>query len=152
MLKGDRLGPKENVVSYVSGGKIDDGVVNGEAFIRRPGDNDGLSVNWLEYFEGGRAVQVREITRLALGRLTVRKTGAFAELPVGALEEALADVLETFSCAYEPLEAEGEAKADPSHCLLLGLPSRADNPELAQIVGDIISSRVAALHPPALDS
>ena len=61
---------------------LDDGTLNCSAFQLRKAEA-GLSVNWLEYFEGqSKPQQLNEVRRLI--RLTMKSSGRLAELEVGA--------------------------------------------------------------------
>ena len=42
-MKGDALNPDHCIVAYASSTKIDNGSVDGEVFMRRASDTDGLS-------------------------------------------------------------------------------------------------------------
>ena len=72
----------DHVMRYVPWGKLrrdgDDNVLGflGEAFKLKP-DEDSLSVNWLEYFEGDRDAKIQASVRTFRSTLTVGTKSAF---------------------------------------------------------------------------
>ena len=65
--------------------------MDGSAILLKENES-GLSVNWLEYFDDRtKPQQLVEIRRLI--RLTLRRTGLFAELNVGATRKHIGDLL-----------------------------------------------------------
>lgn len=149
-MKGDDLPAADHVVRYVKPTLIqEDGTVNGADFRLRPNrpDETGVSVNWLEAFDGDKAHQVAHVRRLY--RLTVRRTGRFAELNVGAVREKVAEELATLRIVHDPLDAEGDFEADPSHAEIVGLPP-GDSPE-ADMIGDLITECVITMHPAIIE-
>lgn len=145
-MRGDDLPATDHIVRYVKPSMIEeDGAPNGSEFRLRPNrpDETGLSVNWLEAFVGDKSDQIAEVRRLY--RLTVRKTGRFAELNIGSVQTRLAEELETLRIVHDPLDAEDDFDADPSHAEITGLPP-GDSPE-ADMIGDIIAECVLDMHP-----
>ena len=140
-VRGAQIAEFDHVLYYVKPTQVEDGVVNGEAFLARPRDDDGLSVNWLEWFDPPVENQVEGVRRLA--RITYAKSGRLARLNIGAVRrhvrgnDQFATVL---SFAHDPLEPEGQFAADPSHALVKGLPNHG-TPEAA-LVGDLIAECV----------
>ena len=132
-----------HVVHYVKPtSKHEDGSVDGSAFRLRPSDN-GLSVNWLEYFSDlTKAQQLDEVRRLS--RLTIRRSGCLAELGVGATKQ-YAPELTALRFVHKPLAAENGYEADPSHSEITGLP-QGDSPQAA-LIGDLIAECIQAIHP-----
>jgi hypothetical protein len=129
------------VLFYVKPTQVDDGVVNGEAFIARPRDDDGLSVNWLEWFDPPVESQVEGVRRLA--RISYAKSGRLARLNVGTVIRHLRENDQfgtVLSLEHDPLDPEGDFAADPSHALVKGVP-RQGTPEAA-FVGDLIAECV----------
>ncbi|NPD21733.1 hypothetical protein [Alterinioella nitratireducens] len=123
----------------------EDGTANGADFRLRPNrpDETGVSVNWLEAFDTDKAQQLAEVRRLY--RLTVRRTGRFAELNIGAVREKVTEELATLRIVHDPLEADGDFEADHSHAEIDGLPP-GDSPE-ADMIGDMIAECVINMHP-----
>ena len=147
-MKGDLLPAADNVVRYVRPTNIgDDGTINGSEFrrSRRRPDDPGLSVNWLEYFAGGKEEQLSEIRRLR--RLVWRASGRLAELNVGATTEHLLEELPSFQIVEHPLVAEGDFDPDPSHAEMIGLPQDGES-EFAELIGDMIVECVIATYAP----
>ncbi len=112
-MKGDPLPDGDNVVRYVGGSKLDDGVVLPEAF------NDMLiSVNWLEFQDASKIEQIARVRKVL--RLKVGKTAVLAELKVAAIRDLDLDVLEN------PLEAANEWPSAPCHAEIVGTPANSD--------------------------
>lgn len=148
-MKGDALNPDHCIVAYASSTKIDNGSVDGEVFMRRASDTDGLSVNWVECFPAPRPNQITEICRRVRTRMTIRNSGRFAEIKVDAAATAVVDLVDTFGAIEDPLEADGTELADESHSLFMGLPEHGH--EKAQAVGDAIAATLINLHEPVLE-
>ena len=144
-LNGSKIPGSDHVIRYVGPRHIDNGVVNGEAFRKRP-DEIAPSVNWLEWFEPPIEKQVEGVRRLR--RLTYSKNGVLAKLNV---EQTARYVRESdvagleLSFVHNPLEAKIEdpikstppREADPSHGLIYGVP--VNDPSLAAMVNDLIA-------------
>jgi hypothetical protein len=141
--RGAPLAGEHAVLRYVGGLNfdVDKGVVDGGAFLRKPKDIDGLSLNWLEWFPGPLEDQVAGVRRAA--RLRYGRTTGLARLNVG---QSINSVWEkhperlTLSFVLDPLPAEDKHGADQSHSLIVGAPFR-DGPE-ADLLGDLIAQRV----------
>lgn len=136
-----KLSDENNVVRYVRPSLVrDDGSVDGSAF-RLRSNEDGLSVNWLEYFEDqSRADQLKNICRLL--RITPNPNGFFVELNVGKTKQEIRSYAE-LRFERRPLEAEGDSPEDPSHCEILGLPKDSSK---AAYVADKIANIVTKMY------
>ena len=70
-MTGDNLPNDHHIVRYVKPSLVEEGIVDGSAFLLRP-DEPGLSVNWLEAFGGNdedhQLSEVRRLFRLKLSR------------------------------------------------------------------------------------
>ena len=144
-MKGDDLPADDHVVRYVKPSMIqDDGTADGSDFRLRPDrpNETGLSVNWLEAFELGKADQLAEIRRVC--RLTLRPSGRFAEMNVEAVRRHVAEELDTLRIVHNPLEAQEGFKADPSHSEIIGLPPGES--DQAILIGDLIAECVTNMH------
>ncbi len=151
-MKGDDLPPEDHIVRYVKPSMIqENGVADGSDFRLRPArpDEKGLSVNWLEVFGSGKAHQFNEVRRLCSSRMSLSQNGRFAELNVGTLLRVVSEELDTLRIIHDPLEAEQNYEADPSHSEVSGLPPGES--EQAMLVGDLIAECVVNLHPIASD-
>ena len=140
------LADDSHVVRYARPTLVrEDGSVGGEAFqLRR--EELSLSVNWLECFEGlSVPEQLDEVRRLS--RLQMRSNGRLAQLRVDRTRNHVRSELEVLRFVHEPLAAEGEYEADPSHSEIVGLP-QSDTPE-AEMIGDLIAECVEAVYPAA---
>lgn len=138
--KGSPIPESDHVLRYIRPRHVENGVVNGEGFLTRPGE-DAASVNWLEWFDPPIENQVAGVRSLA--RLNYAKTGQLARLNVG---QTIRYVRENdpnnfvLSFMHDPLNAEGEHMDDPSHSLIHGVPVQ-DTPEAA-LVKDLIADCV----------
>jgi len=144
-MKGDDLPAGDHIVRYVKPSMIEeDGTANGAEFRLRPNrpDETGLSVNWLEVFDADKAQQIAQVRRLY--RLSVKRTGRFAELNIGEVRAKVAEELESLRILHDPLAAEGVFADDNSHAEITGLPS-GDSPE-ADMIGDMIAECVIGMH------
>ncbi len=142
-MKGDPLPDDHHVVRYVKPSLIDDGVVDGGAFELKYG-HDGISVNWLEAFEGKKETQLAEIRRLK--RLDWSRNGALAEINIGDIKRRLVGEIPDISIIEDPLDSDEKYKlADPSHSLICGLPYGP--PELLQALQDEIALGVLNIYP-----
>ena len=136
-----------HIIRYISPSRIDEnGNVNGKAFRLRPNEN-GLSVNWLDYFSDlDKFAQINEVRRLS--RLELRPNGRFAELNVGAAKQSVWAVLPDLRFVHDPLPAGDGYEADPSHSQIAELPPLSDSQRSAMI-GDMIARSVQKLYPAA---
>ncbi len=145
-MKGDNLPAGDHVVRYVKPSMIlEDRIADGSDFrlrAKRP-DEKGLFVNWLEAIGGEKKHQLSEVRRLF--RLRVKPSGRFAELNVGTVLRVVSEELDTLRIVHDPLEAEGDFEADPSHAEVVGLPS--GDSDQAMLVGDLIAECIIDMHP-----
>ncbi len=151
-MKGDDLPLDDHIVRYVKPSMIqENGVADGSDFrlrSTRP-DEKGLSVNWLEVFELGKAHQLSEVRRLCSSRLSLSQNGRFAEMNVGTVLRVVSEELDTLRIVHDPLEAEQDYEADPSHSEISGLPPGGS--DQAMLVGDLIAECVMNLYPAVSD-
>ena len=141
-MTGQDLPDADSVVRYVKGTLVDNGRVDGSAFLLR-GNEEGLSVNWLEFFSGRtRAQQLDAIKPLV--RLKLARSGRFAQLNVGQTLKCISERLDSARIVHRPLSADDEHLADPSHSQIEGLPP--GNTEEAELVGDMIAECVSEVH------
>lgn len=137
---------QDQIVHYVKPSKIlDDGSIDGSIFRESANDDDGVSVNWLEYFgtksESGRLGAVAQ----RIQRET-KFSGRFAEMNVGRVIECLIARDCFGSVWHDPQDARNDHGPDPSHCLILGLP--APGSEENKRAADAIADCVHAIHSP----
>ncbi len=147
-MKGDDLPENDNIVRYVKPSMIqEDGTADGSDFRLRPGrlDEHGLSVNWLEVFGSKKHYQLNEVRRLCSQRLSLKATGKFAEMNVGAIISKVSEELNTIRIVHDPLDAKQDFEADSSHSQISNLPPGES--EQAILVGDLIVECVVDLHP-----
>ena len=99
----------DHVMRYVPWGKLrrdeDDNIVGflGEAFKLRP-DEDALSVNWLEYFEGDREARIQASVRTFRSTHRVGTKSAFGVGNVAKIKEVCRARSARVRIVYEPRE------------------------------------------------
>ncbi len=134
----------DHVVRYAKPTSVrEDGSVDGSEFRLRPSDK-GLSVNWLDYYQGIDKSQQLDKVRQS-SRLTMRPNGRLAELNVGVTKRYVQVRQNTLRFVHVPLAAEGVYQPDPSHGEISGLPP-GDSPEAA-LIGDMIAECIETIHP-----
>lgn len=143
-MTGDDLPGDSHVVHYAKPTQIDeDGKIDGSAFRLRAGES-GLSVHWLECFEGlAKPQQLDEVRRLS--RLKRSRSGRFAELHVDRTKRHVEDHLNRVRFVNKPSAADGSYEADPSHSEITGLPP--GDSLLSALIGDMIAECVEATYP-----
>jgi hypothetical protein len=137
---GAAIPDSEHVLRYLRPRHVENGVVNGEGFLTRPGE-DAPSVNWLEWFDPPIENQVKGVRSIT--RLTYAKTGQLARLNVGQTKSYVRENDPnglSLSFIHAPLDPEGAYPSDPSHSLIEGVPIQ-DKPEAA-LVKDLIANCV----------
>jgi hypothetical protein len=135
--KGTPLPDTDHVLRYIKPRHVENGVVNGEGFLTKPGE-DAPSVNWLEWFDAPIENQVAGVRSAA--RLIYAKTGQLARLNVGQTTQYVRENDPsglTLAFVHDPLDSNKTFGADPSHALIQGVPVQ-DTPEAA-LVKDLIA-------------
>jgi hypothetical protein len=100
---------EDHVMRYVPWGKLrrdeDDNVLGflGEAFKLKP-DEDSLSVNWLEYFEGEREAKIQASVKTFRSTLKVGTKSAFGVGNVAKIKEVCRARGATVRIVYEPID------------------------------------------------
>ena len=135
----------DNVAHYVRPSKIlDDGSIDGSVFRESALDDDGISVNWLEYFiDKDKSERLRAVA-LSIQQ-DIRYTGRFAEMNVEDVVECLNARNCLGSVKHDPQDARNGHGPDPSHCLIQGLPTQ--DSEENKRAADAIADCVRAVHP-----
>ncbi len=143
-MTGAGLLDDDHIVRYAKPTTVrEDGSVDGSAFRLRPSDN-GLSVNWLDYYQRlDKSQQLDKVRRSS--RLVMRRNGRLAELNIGVTKRHVGARLETLRFIHVPLAAEGEYQPDPSHSEIRELPP-GDSLEAA-LIGDMIAECIQTIHP-----
>ncbi len=136
------ISDEHHIVRYVRPGLIDEGVIDGHAFVRRKLQGgqveDCPSVSWVEAFAG--SLQERITSVLEHTRMGMSANGCLCRLNVGRSRNAVASsgLAPNFDVHGDPLPAAPPQYPldDPAHALLEGLPhpDAAD----AEAVGDIL--------------
>ncbi len=138
-MTGSELPDDTFVVRYAKPSLINDDRVNGAVFLLRSVDN-GLSINWLNFFENCNKEQQLDKVRES-SQIKLNKNGRLAELNVGTTKKKLVGELESISFKHQPFDD------DPSHSEVIGLPL-GETPE-AELIGDMIAQTVTAVYPTA---
>lgn len=130
---------EHNIVRYIKPTHVENGKINHEAFERRENE-EGLSVNWLEYYENKTKEEQLKgaISDCATG-ISFSKTGKFAEINIGKARSILNEK-EEFSCfLHKP------SKGNPSHSeILISKRNKKRNERLRQ---RLLSRSVDRLYP-----
>ena len=138
----------DHVTHYVKPSKVlDDGSIDGSVFRESALDDDGLSVNWLEYFADKNKNERLNAVALKIQQET-KFSGRFAEMNVGDIVECLNVRSCHGSVKHDPQDARNGHDRDPSHCLILGLPAR--DSEENKRAADAIADCVQAIHIPPI--
>ncbi len=143
MNLGD-LPDEDNVLRHVrySQKQGEDGA-DGSAFRLAP-DEEGLSVNWIEFFPNTGKSQaianIREQIQRRLGGQSI-----FAELNIDDVKQCLRQNGWQVSVVHSPQEARGDFGPDPSHSEIRGLPPR-ETPD-SKLVGDLIADCINNTYP-----
>lgn len=143
-MRGDPVPDADHVVRYVKPRSFEDGVIDAGGFELGEG-HKGISVNWLECFDGDKQAQLAEVRRLK--RLTWRRNGCLAELNVGQTRWYLSKEIPDILILEDPLDPDPQEgyEADPSHSLICGVPH--DPPERRQAIQDMIAECVINTYP-----
>lgn len=153
MALGDHIPREHTVLRHVKGTLIDQGKVDGSAFVRRqdPSGNveTGLSVEWLEIAEGDTVALKVEAIRKSFRR-EVKNSHRFAALPVGVTKDHVevgaialgADLSLRFE--HEPLLAEDGKPPNPHHSEIFG--TQEPDHALAVAIGDLMAEKVSELY------
>ena len=134
---------QDNVLRYVPPRLLKGSVIDAEAFSLSEADmqesEPGLSVNWLEYFQGlSKSEQVSEVREHM--QCDPSATAKFAELNVGETLTSLSSLELRPSFRHDPSPANDRHGPDPSHAVLLGLPPFGTND--ADLIGDYIAAQL----------
>lgn len=130
----------EDVVKHAKAIFVDGDFVDGVAFLPRPNDQDGSSVNRLRLFsdeDDEAMIRVRQ-----LSRLTLRPSHRFAQLKIQSIKAAVSNFC-TVDASAAPLAATDAFEEDPSHALLTGLPPAG---VIDDLIGDLISRTITQVH------
>jgi hypothetical protein len=119
--KVTNLPDEDHVMRYVSWARLrrdeDDNVLGflGEACQLRPNE-ESLSVNWLEYFDGDRDTKIRMSVNIFRQTITVRTKSAFGIGNVAKIKEICRASGASARVVYEPTDN------NPSHSAIRRLP------------------------------
>jgi hypothetical protein len=155
-MKGDCIVDEDHILRYVGGSHIEtaqDGtpVITGGGFIAKPKDDNKPSYNWLECFTGALDDQVQKVRDLA--RVTYGSKGKLVRLNVGRVRCNIAENTDdnrAITVIEDPLDAEDDKPADPSHALMTNVPD--ENDPQGELVGDLIAQCVLNVFPAKIGS
>lgn len=117
--KGTNLPDEDHVMRYVPWTRLrrdeDENVIGflPQAFELRP-DEESLSVNWLEYFDGDREDRIRDSVKMFRDIRTVGKKSAFGIGNVGQIKRTCSASGAQVRIVYEP-EARNQAHSAIRH-------------------------------------
>ena len=130
----------DHIAHYVKPSKIrEDGSIDGSIFRENALDDDGISVNWLEFFDKEHeSERLREVAS-SIQQETSRN-GRFAEMNVGDVVGCLVARGRWGSVRHDPQEARNGHGPDPSHSLIQGLPTpdSEENKRAADAIADCV--------------
>ena len=136
-MKGDVIPDENHVLRYCKPKYVSqvNGLPERDAFRLEPGDDETLSVNWVEYFDAAVAMATREEREVAVARvreviqLGLGVTGAFALFRVEDVKRAVETggganpYVEHDPKDSQPASGRWPARGpDPSHALVHGFP------------------------------
>ena len=96
VISGKDVPSDDHIVRYVGPSMIrENGTVIGNGFCLRKErkEETGVSVNWLEAFDGDKLFQIANVRRAIKKNLTVNKNGRLAELNVGEVRQKVHEEL-----------------------------------------------------------
>ena len=137
---------RDHITHYVRPTKVrDDGSIDGTVFRESALHDDGISVNWLEFFD-----EENESERLRAVALSIQREtsydGIFAEMNVGDVVGCLVARGCSGSVRHDPQDGRNGHGPDPSHCLIQGLPTPGSEENMR--AADAIADCVRAAHVP----
>jgi hypothetical protein len=138
---GTPVPEEDHVLRYIRKKHVDNGIVSGAGFMRRPSEDTPPSVNWMECFTSSLEKQVAEIS--ARRRIKYEMRGKLVRINVGHTRRYVAEnakrhttkppSLIVLAFLHDPLRAEKEWPADPSHAVINGIPvEKTPDAELIQ--------------------
>src|ERR1700730_10820879 len=99
-MPGTPLADEHNVLRYVAPRHVDNGLINGSGFLRRP-QEVATSVNWMEGFAMPIENQVSGVR--SVRRLTYARNGRLAQISVGGTRRYVEERAGTvFSFRHDP--------------------------------------------------
>jgi len=106
-----RIGPDHHIARYCSPITCQGGEISHKAFRL---DDNGVSVNWLEHFQGPREIQIDRIRNDVSKQLDIKENGRFAVLKIRVVESV-----------YKPMFVQHEpSESNPSHAEIRGWPNQ----------------------------
>jgi hypothetical protein len=146
----DELDPAHHVFRHIGASRIHDDFIEPAAFRLRTDDDtgevieEGLSVNWVEYFQTATLEEaiapLREILETKKRRRKVGPQSKFALLNVGDVKAAAAKYVQVTVVL-------DEEEDDPSHALIKGYEAHND-----QVAEELQKIYIAAYPPPPRSS
>ncbi len=129
-MKGDPLPDKDHISRYCAPKTAPDGKPTGASFMPKEGDDEFLSVNWMEHFgKTGQKAQIAKISEHI--ELSLATNGLFAVLNVGKVIDQIQRFAEKkLSILHEPTQG------DPSHSGIHGY--QHEDLFVAELIAEII--------------
>jgi hypothetical protein len=105
-------------------------------------DEDGISVTWVEYFDGDPEERFAAAADALCACITVRKSGVIAKITVGQIKEALADE------AVQVRVIRAQEYENQAHCLIEGIAP--DNEGVLAVLADAVKDFTPVTDVPGL--
>jgi hypothetical protein len=85
-------------------------------------DADGVSVTWVNFYNGSRTEQLEQVSNIIKSTRKVRASHRLAIVNVAAVIECGSAYGATLSVVHDP---QGEPRPNPAHCLIEGIETAA---------------------------
>ena len=144
IIKGNPLLNDHTITRYVGGSFVNpqDGSIDGAAFLSKPNHNGRVSYNWLDFFDGTEAEQMRKV-RNAINIKNLGASAVFANLNVGNVRETVQARVSGADIIHDPTEQSADLKQDESHCVMTGIPEKSDRDYEESSLEDLVSEEIA---------
>jgi hypothetical protein len=132
------LPENDHVIRYLRPSTFIDDQNYGKGFLRREKEA-GVSVNHFEHFNDIEAIK-------SLKRIKYASTGILAKINIATTKAfVLLKAKITLEFIHDPLDAENGFAADPSHALIMNMPT--ENSPDAQLIAVLITRCVIRTYP-----
>lgn len=140
-MKDDLIPDSDNIARYCKPSTCFDGMISAAAFLLRERDQDGLSVNWLEFLKcHNRADEIKEIRRIYSQTLSASKNARIGVLNVGEMCRYVRS--ETHDNRAIEVLHDPIPDGDQSHCEIHNL--KQDNELIAELILEVCHEQYPA--------